>query len=195
MQVSPEPRLQIAVLNGMATATCLRPSCSYQWLLRIPNPKQCPKCGRRLHPPVKPIAAPKSEKERELQKSRQRERKQQKKAANPEIKRQRNREWIAANLERRREIARKSNRNRRARKLNAICQHGPGCFDIAARGMPQRCAIPGCRNKDIHADHIIPLALGGKDCKENLQPLCGRHNSSKHATDPIDFARQHGMLF
>lgn len=133
----------------MAIATCPRQACSYRWFLRVPNPKLCPQCHRRLQPPTK----------------------------------------------RDREIARKGQRNRRARKANSVCEHGPGCFDAAAQSMHQLCAIPGCRNKDIHADHIIPLAKGGLDCRDNLQPLCQRHNSAKQATDPIDFARRHGMLF
>ena len=60
--------------------------------------------------------------------------------------------------------------------------------------MPQRCSVPGCRRKDIHADHIIPLANGGLDCRDNLQPLCLHHNASKQAADPIAFRRQLGML-
>ena len=192
MQVSPEPVVHIAV----AIATCPRPACGYQWYLRVLNPKQCPKCHCRLHPPGKRAAVPKSEREMELQKNRQRERQRQRRAANPELARQRNREWVAANLERRREIARKSERNRRASKADAICEHGPGCFDQAAQSMLQRCAIPNCRKrKEIQADHIVPLAKGGLDCRNNLQPLCRQHNSAKNVADPIAFARRNGMLF
>ena len=61
--------------------------------------------------------------------------------------------------------------------------------------MPQRCAVPGClKRKDIQADHIIPLAGGGLDCKDNLQPLCRQHNNAKHAADPIAWAQRNGRL-
>lgn len=93
------------------------------------------------------------------------------------------------------ENSRRNERNRRARKANAICQHGPGCFDRAAQSMPQRCSVSGCRRrKDIHADHIISLDKEGLDCRDNLQPLCKSHNSSKGNADPIAFRRRLGML-
>ena len=111
-------------------------------------------------------------------------------AANADVMREYHRRWVAANPD----AARKYQRNRRARKANAICEHGPGCFDRAAQQMSQRCSVPGCRRKDIHADHIVSLAKGGLDCKANLQPLCSRHNSVKHTTNPIDFRRRLGML-
>lgn len=43
------------------------------------------------------------------------------------------------------------------------------------------CAICG-RGKtlvELTVDHIIPLSLGGKHCKENIQPLCRSCNSRK----------------
>ena len=74
---------------------------------------------------------------------------------------------------------RRAGRNYRARKAAAICVHGAGCFDDAARMMPARCATPGCRRRRPDADHIIPLAQGGLDCRHNLQPLCHSCNSRK----------------
>ncbi len=38
-------------------------------------------------------------------------------------------------------------------------------------------------------DHIVPLAIGGSNCIENLQPLCRQCNSTKHTTI-IDFRPQ-----
>ena len=129
-------------------------------------------------------------------------------AANPQIKRAQARRRYWANPERYAEYNRqyyktdagKLNRlrscnKRRVAVANAICEHGEACFDIAAVALPQRCAVPGCRRKDIQADHILPLALGGLHCRLNLQPLCGHHNASKRASDPIEFARRNGMLF
>ena len=92
------------------------------------------------------------------------------------------------------EVHRKSAINRRARQLEAICEHGPGCFANAVATMPQRCV--NCKSKkNIAADHIQPLAKGGLDCYLNQQPLCFTCNSSKHAGDPIAFARRNGRLF
>ena len=114
-------------------------------------------------------------------------------AANPGYARQ----WYYKNHEQARVNGRRGWRNRRARKLNAICEHGPGCYDKAVREITRRrCAIPGCRaRKHIQADHIIPLAKGGLDCRDNLQLLCRHHNATKNAQDPIAYARRHGMLF
>ena len=86
-------------------------------------------------------------------------------------------------------------RNRRARKQSAVCRHGPGCFDRAAARLPaQSCAHCGATDK-ITADHIIPLAKGGPDCRYNYQPLCGRCNSSKGSQDPLRFAKREGVWF
>lgn len=39
-----------------------------------------------------------------------------------------------------------------------------------------------CKKTDVKLtmDHVIPLCLGGKHIIENIQPLCGSCNSSKH---------------
>ena len=52
-----------------------------------------------------------------------------------------------------------------------------------------RCAEPDCRCKlgGVHGriewDHIIPLAMGGEDKIDNLQPLCVADHKRKTATD------------
>ena len=78
-------------------------------------------------------------------------------------------------------IAKPTNRSRsrRARKGNAVCEHGPSCFVLAVQSMPQHCSMPGCLRKEIQANHIIPLAKGGLDCRDNFQPLCRLHNAIK----------------
>lgn len=43
-------------------------------------------------------------------------------------------------------------------------------------------------------DHIIAIASGGSNYKQNLQFLCSTCNSSKSDRDPIDFARRKGLL-
>ena len=124
-----------------------------------------------------------------------REYKRRERAANPDAVRGRLRRWRAANPEAQRNLGRKHSRNRRARKTNAVCAHGPGCFADAVAQLPQCCAVPGCRKrKGLEADHIIPLAGGGLDCKDNLQLLCLVHNRSKGAADPTAWAQRNGRL-
>lgn len=45
-----------------------------------------------------------------------------------------------------------------------------------------------------HLDHIMPLALGGKNEDANIQLLCPSCNLSKHAMHPVDFMQKRGFL-
>ena len=45
-----------------------------------------------------------------------------------------------------------------------------------------------------HIDHVVPITKGGLHDNGNLQALCRVCNSSKHARDPIEFARKNGRL-
>lgn len=48
------------------------------------------------------------------------------------------------------------------------------------RGVPHICAYEGCsETENLTLDHIVPLSRGGSDDLDNLQFLCGRHNSAK----------------
>ena len=84
-------------------------------------------------------------------------------------------------------------RLRRARKRNAVCKHGQGCFDNAAEtalaNAKKRCAMCGTRNAEWQADHIVALANGGIDCKFNFQLLCKPCNSGKQARPAKDGAQ------
>lgn len=57
-----------------------------------------------------------------------------------------------------------------------------------------RCA--GCLKPvtSYHADHVVPLALGGAHDISNIQVLCAPCNLSKHKKDPIAWANENGRL-
>lgn len=41
------------------------------------------------------------------------------------------------------------------------------------------CMFPGCESKELTVDHIKPISKGGSHEFNNMQLLCGPHNSSK----------------
>lgn len=47
-----------------------------------------------------------------------------------------------------------------------------------------KCAYPDCEvSEALEIDHIIALALGGKDSDENLEGLCRHHHAAKTRRD------------
>ena len=87
------------------------------------------------------------------------------------------------------------NRRRRARKVNQL---GIITDDVQAKlDAVKRCGVCGERfskSNPKHIDHVMPIAKGGLHDNGNLQVLCRSCNISKHARDPIEFAREHGRL-
>lgn len=84
---------------------------------------------------------------------------------------------------------------RRARVNGAAGTHTAA--DIKSLKQIQRSACAVCRadiRKNYHVDHVLPLALGGTNGKENLQLLCPTCNHSKSAKHPVDFMQQRGFL-
>ena len=63
----------------------------------------------------------------------------------------------------------------------------------AKHDLPYLCAQCGT-DEQLELDHIINHKAGGTDDLSNLQWLCAPCNLSKGAKDPIDFARERGLL-
>ena len=94
------------------------------------------------------------------------------------------------------EIARKSNRKRRALKAGS---GGVLSLDIVDVLMSfQRSKCPNCKaNLGLtghHLDHITPLSRGGLNVDGNVQLLCPPCNLRKADKDPIEWAQLNGRL-
>ena len=58
-----------------------------------------------------------------------------------------------------------------------------------------KCACCGkLLGRDFHMDHIMPLALGGRNSDENMQLLRKLCNLKKNAKHPIDYMQSKGFL-
>lgn len=100
-------------------------------------------------------------------------------------------EWKRAHPENRRAWEAK----RRAIKRGTGGQFSPDDLRLLMRLQRNKCAV--CRtdiSQKSHADHVIPLALGGPSDKTNIQMLCPTCNYQKHAKHPVDFMQSKGFL-
>lgn len=114
-------------------------------------------------------------------------------AENKDRRAEKNKAWRIANIER--VYAR--NAARRALKRGAGGTHSAADIDHLLKVQNFRCAHSWCRvslKPGFHRDHVIPLALGGTNDRQNIQLLCIPCNLKKNAQHPIDFARRNGML-
>jgi|SRR5665213_1099087 len=88
-------------------------------------------------------------------------------------------------------------RRRRARISGGGGSHTAKEIEVLAERQNHLCAHPWC-GKSIrrkrHADHIVPLALGGSNNIANIQLLCPPCNHKKSDKHPVEWAQQNGML-
>lgn len=84
---------------------------------------------------------------------------------------------------------------RRARKMGSGGKLSPGIAKklyALQRGLCACCGKP--LGKDYHKDHIMPLALGGRNEDSNIQLLRATCNLQKKAAHPVDFMQKRGFL-
>lgn len=115
------------------------------------------------------------------------ERERKWRAEHPETVRKAIAKWVAANPEK--EWARQQ--RRRARKLGLEEHFTPEEWAVVLERYGGACLACGRKPPEvvITVDHVIPLARGGTDTVENLQPLCVSCNSRKWAK-VIDYRPQ-----
>lgn len=125
---------------------------------------------------------------------------------NPEHARIKNRAWHEKNREKANDASRNWRRlnpemkrahdhNRRARLKQASGTHTADDIVLIFKMQRGKCAY--CRisiKNGYDVDHIIPLAKGGTNWARNIQLTCEPCNQTKHAADPITFARRTGRL-
>lgn len=104
-------------------------------------------------------------------------------------------EYSSINYSKNKDRHRVYRNNRRARKLNAGGKHSIN--DVKKLLALQQWMCACCRisiKESYHIDHIMPLAKGGTNNKENIQLLCPSCNLMKKDKYPIDFMQQQGFL-
>lgn len=76
---------------------------------------------------------------------------------------------------------------RKARIVDAVCEHGPKCIDRAFLKLVYSAQCFYCGSQAEAADHFYPLVRGGLHCRENIVPACQSCNSRKSTRDPYEW--------
>ncbi len=93
------------------------------------------------------------------------------------------------------EAVRAHTRNRRARVQQVGGSHTSADIAEIQKRQKFKCAECGVSTRHkYHADHIMPIALGGDNAASNIQILCPTCNDRKGAKHPIQWARVKGRL-
>jgi 5-methylcytosine-specific restriction endonuclease McrA len=96
----------------------------------------------------------------------------------------RSKRWRADNPEK----SRAKTARYRARKLHATIGFMPEePLQELIKIYGPLCIVPGCARLATTADHVIPLTKDGPHSFDNLQPMCGPHNSSKGNRNSTDY--------
>ena len=133
-------------------------------------------------------------------------------------------DWYYANLEKGRERSRvwgQNNSERKKENVSVWCKDNPEAYkaiwrnrNARVRGADGKCTLPDimrifdqqkgkcayfrvCKTKlgnDYEVDHIVPLARGGTHWPSNIQLTCLHCNRRKRASDPVEYAQRLGML-
>jgi 5-methylcytosine-specific restriction endonuclease McrA len=125
---------------------------------------------------------------------------------NPDKNREYSRKWRKNNPERSRELTNTWHRNnpekcrtirnrRRTAKTKAGGSYTSYEWEALCKQYDYYCLK--CRKefpyKELTADHVLPVSMGGSSSIENIQPLCFSCNSSKGAKH-IDYRNKRGLL-
>lgn len=87
------------------------------------------------------------------------------------------------------------NQKRRARVSGAEGRHTAEDILKILKRQKYKCVYCSADlKKGFHADHIMPLSLGGSNWPSNIQATCPSCNMSKGAKHPLDFAKEKGRL-
>lgn len=111
--------------------------------------------------------------------------------SNPDVKNKLNNNWMKNNLDKYKKMMKKwrdanrelilkskklsNSRRRDATKGKITIEEWNECL----RKYGNKCLCCGKDDVKITIDHVIPIHLGGKNCIENVQPLCASCNSRK----------------
>jgi 5-methylcytosine-specific restriction endonuclease McrA len=126
--------------------------------------------------------------------------------ANPELSRERDRQYYEKHRQRNLEVKSKwgktpegkikqkaKNQTRRARKN--LVPHSLSVADLKDLRGKSKGACFYCRQKSrLSLDHIIPISKGGPHSRDNVVMACRSCNSSKGAKEPLRFAKERGLL-
>lgn len=77
----------------------------------------------------------------------------------------------------------KAKSRKRKQNIDLINEIAPGQWDALVKIYGGKCLFPGCHEKSVTQDHVIPVSKGGRHHVSNLQPLCNAHNASKGTKD------------